>query len=223
MSIDPRTLKQLLQLQLLNKLDLSLSSSDGTTSSDNKADTSFDDILKNLLGQQSAAALPSNDFNSNAFNSPFASGSLGFYPPSLSSPSAYDPLIDQASKQYGVESSLIKAVIDAESSFKNHEVSSAGAKGLMQLMDDTGRGLGVTDPFDPQQNIQAGTHFLADLLKSYNGSESMALAAYNGGPGRLTNLGITNEKQLIAKYNQLPQETQKYVHKVLQLKQDYQI
>jgi soluble lytic murein transglycosylase-like protein len=220
MSIDPRTLKQLLQLQLLNKLDLSLSSSDGTSSFNNKADTSFDDILKNLLGQQTAA-LPSNDYNSNSINSPLASGSLGYYPPSLSSPSSYDPLIDQASKQYGVESSLIKAVIDAESSFKNHEVSTAGAKGLMQLMDDTSRGLGVTDPFDPQQNIQAGTHFLAELLKSYNGSEPMALAAYNGGPGRLANLGITNEKQLIAKYNQLPQETQKYVHKVLQLKHGY--
>jgi soluble lytic murein transglycosylase-like protein len=223
MSIDPRTLKQLLQLQLLNKLDLSLSSSDSTTASDNKADTSFDDILKNLLEQQPAAALPLSDNDANPLNSRLASGSLGFYPPSLSSPSSYDPLIDQASKQYGVDSSLIKAVIDTESSFKNHEISSSGAKGLMQLMDDTGRGLGVTDPFDPQQNIQAGTHFLADLLKSYNGSESMALAAYNGGPGRLANLGITNENQLAAKYHLLPQETQKYVHKVLQLKQDYQI
>jgi soluble lytic murein transglycosylase-like protein len=218
MSIDPRTLKQLLQLQILSKLNLS--SSDSSTSTEDSTDSSFNDLLQSLL-TQSLPAQSSAEAPSNIAASRLASGSFGFYPPSLSGPSSYDPLIQQASNQYGVETSLIKAVIDAESSFQNHDISSAGAKGLMQLMDDTGRGLGVTDPFDPQQNIQAGTHYLSDLLKNYSGSESMALAAYNGGSGRLARLGITNEQQLYEKYDQLPQETQQYVQKVLQLKNNY--
>jgi soluble lytic murein transglycosylase-like protein len=218
MSIDPRTIKQLLQLQILSKLNLT--SNDSTTSSQDSSEASFDDLLQTILGQ-SLSAQPTIGGQTNAAASLLASGNFAFYPPSLSGPSSYDPLIEQASNQYGVDSSLIKAVIDAESSFNSHAVSSAGAKGLMQLMDNTGQGLGVTDPFDPQQNVQGGTHFLSDLLKNYNGSEAMALAAYNGGPGRLARLGITNEQQLFEKYNQLPQETQKYVHKVLQLKQSY--
>jgi soluble lytic murein transglycosylase-like protein len=220
MSIDPRTMKQLLQLQILNKLNLS--SNDSTISSDDSSDTSFNDLLQSLLGQ-AGPTQPADDGQSTKVASLLTSGNFGLYPASLSGPTSYDPLIDQAGKQYAVETSLIKAVIDAESSFNSHAVSSAGAKGLMQLMDDTGRGLGVTDPFDPQQNIQGGTHFLSDLLKNYNGSEAMALAAYNGGPGRLARLGISNEQQLFEKYNQLPQETQKYVHKVLQLKQSYAV
>jgi soluble lytic murein transglycosylase-like protein len=218
MSIDPRTIQQLLQLQILSKLNLT--SNDATTSSEDSTDTTFNDLLQSLLGQ-ALPTQPSTNGQTNTAASLLASGNFGFYPHSLSSPSSYDPLIEQAGQQYGVEPSLIKAVIDAESSFNSHAVSSAGAKGLMQLMDDTGLGLGVTDPFDPQQNVQGGTHFLADLLKNYNGSEAMALAAYNGGPGRLARLGITNEQQLYDKYSQLPQETQKYVQKVLQLKQSY--
>jgi soluble lytic murein transglycosylase-like protein len=217
MSIDPRTLSQLLQLQIYSKLNLS--SNDSANSSDDTSDTSFNDLLQSLLSQ-SLQMQPAGTDQTNAA-SLLASSSFGFYPPALSGPSSYDPLIEQAGAQYGVDSSLIKAVVDAESSFQNHVVSSAGAKGLMQLMDDTAKDLGVTDSFDPQQNIQAGTRYLSDLLKNYNGSESMALAAYNGGSGRLARLGITNEQQLYEKYDQLPQETQNYVQKVLQLKNNY--
>jgi soluble lytic murein transglycosylase-like protein len=216
MGIDPRTLSQLLQLQISGKLNLS--SNDTAISSNDTSDTSFNDLFQSLLSQ-SLQTQPASMEQTNAAASLLASSQ--FYPPALSSPSSYDPLIQQASTQYGVDSSLIKAVVDAESSFQNHVVSSAGAKGLMQLMDDTAKGLGVTDSFDPQQNIQAGTRYLSDLLKNYNGSESMALAAYNGGSGRLARLGITNEQQLYEKYDQLPQETQNYVQKVLQLKNNY--
>ncbi|WP_227013925.1 lytic transglycosylase domain-containing protein [Paenibacillus psychroresistens] len=218
MSIDPRTLSQLLQLQILGKLNLS--SDNSSIPSDDTLDSSFNDLLQSLLGQYAQTQPASSDPISTT-SSLLASGNFGFYPPALSGPSSYDPLIEQASSQYGVDSSLIKAVVDAESSFQNHVVSSAGAKGLMQLMDDTARGLGVTDSFDPQQNIQAGTRYLSDLLRNYNGSESMALAAYNGGSGRLARLGITNEQQLNEKYGLLPQETQRYVQKVLQLKNNY--
>jgi len=219
MSIDPRIMAQLIRLQMATTLNLG--SDDSSSITKDTGTNSFNDVLKQFLNSDSSDSLL-HSTTSSSVTSLLASGSFGFYPPALNSPSAFDPLISQASNQYGVNSSLIKSVIDAESSFKTHEVSTSGAKGLMQLMDDTGKGLGVTDPFDPQQNIQAGTHFLADLLKQYNGSEATALAAYNAGPGRLASLGITNEQQLMAKFTQLPMETQKYVPKVLNLMQGYQ-
>jgi soluble lytic murein transglycosylase-like protein len=146
----------------------------------------------------------------------------GYVPnPTVGKPSSFDPLIAQASAVYGVDPSLVKAVIHQESSFNPYAVSSAGAKGLMQLMDDTGDGLGVTDPFDPQQNVHAGTQFLAGLLRKYNGNEGVALAAYNAGPGRVDRLGIRTDADLAAKLRQLPQETQQYVARVLALKDQY--
>jgi soluble lytic murein transglycosylase-like protein len=91
----------------------------------------------------------------------------------------------------------------------------------MQLMDDTARGLGVTDSFDAQQNIHGGTKFLKYLLQKYNGNEAVALAAYNAGPGRIDQLGITNDRELKAKYKLLPRETQDYVMRVMEKKQNY--
>lgn len=130
---------------------------------------------------------------------------------------AFDGWIEGASKQYGVDSALVKAVIETESGFRPDAVSHAGAKGLMQLMDGTARELGVTNPFDPKQNIFGGTKYLAALLRKYNGNEKVALAAYNAGPGRIDRLGIANEIDLMEKYHQLPAETQQYVRKVTSL------
>src|SRR5690606_38969095 len=105
-----------------------------------------------------------------------------------------------------------------ESGFRPDAVSGAGAKGLMQLMDGTARGLGVTDSFDPAQNIDGGTKYLAMLLRKYDGHEQVALAAYNAGPGRVDRAGIGTNEQLIANLEALPEETQRYVAKVLQAK-----
>jgi len=217
MSIDPRTLEQLLRLQMTSKLNFN--ANDSAADSTDSTDASFGGILQQLLDNHLSASTPNktNGTSPASTASLLASGNFGFYPPAPSSPTAYDSLIDQSAGKYGVDSSLIKSVINAESSFNPHAVSSSGAKGLMQLMDGTGAGLGVTDPFDPQQNIDAGTHFLSDLLKQYSGSEATALAAYNAGPGRLASLGIANEQQLIDNYKQLPQETQNYVPKVLRM------
>ncbi|MFD2612769.1 lytic transglycosylase domain-containing protein [Paenibacillus gansuensis] len=136
---------------------------------------------------------------------------------------AYNTLIQGAASRYGVSESLVKAVIRSESSFDPDVVSSAGAKGLMQLMDGTAESLGVTNSFDPAQNIDGGTKYLADLLRKYDGNTAVAVAAYNCGPGRIDRLGIHNDADLFASFDKLPGETQKYVTKVLRAKQEYMI
>lgn len=133
-----------------------------------------------------------------------------------------DELISKASRSYGVSESLIKAVIETESSFNASTVSSAGAKGLMQLMDGTARGLGVSDSFDPAQNIDGGTRYLSYQLQRFNGNEKTALAAYNAGPGRIKRLGISNDQQLMDKLDLLPRETQNYIRKIETARSKYE-
>jgi soluble lytic murein transglycosylase-like protein len=259
-NIDPSTIKQLLQLQLLNRMDLIAS---GPGEGDDSADSlDFAGLLQSLLAEQGAsaetaagsspsAALPAlaalgpnrlADVFGNWAGSPVMAdpAAYGYKPaasglkpavwrgrgsfaadPAAGRPSSYEPLIEQASAAYGVEPSLVKAVIHQESAYNPYAVSAAGAKGLMQLMDDTGRELGVTDPFDPQQNVHAGTQFLASLLRKYKGNEGVALAAYNAGPGLVDKLGIRTDADLAAKLGLLPQETQHYVQRVLALKDQY--
>lgn len=134
----------------------------------------------------------------------------------------YQPLISNASAQYGVDESLIQAVIQAESDYNPNAVSHAGAKGLMQLMDQTAQGLGVADSFDPVQNVDGGTKFLSGLLRKYDGNVGVALAAYNAGPGRIDRLGISTDAELMQRLGELPQETQGYVTKVLGLRAAYE-
>ncbi|MEK3984374.1 lytic transglycosylase domain-containing protein [Paenibacillus sp. FSL K6-3166] len=138
-------------------------------------------------------------------------------------PTSYDDLIQTASAKYGVPVDLIKAVIDTESSFNPNVVSSAGAKGLMQLMDGTARGLGVSDSFDPAQNIDGGVRYLSYQLKRFDGQEKMALAAYNAGPGRVINLGVSNDQELLEKLTLLPKETQSYLTKIERARAEYAV
>jgi soluble lytic murein transglycosylase-like protein len=121
-----------------------------------------------------------------------------------------EPIIAKASNRYGVDAGLIKAVIKAESNFNPKAVSSAGARGLMQLMPATARGLGVSDSFDPEQNVMAGTRFLRDLLDRYNGNIDSTLAAYNWGPGNVDKHPAS-----------LPRETRNYLTRVKQLYTSY--
>ncbi|HEY4431520.1 MAG TPA: lytic transglycosylase domain-containing protein [Paenibacillus sp.] len=138
-------------------------------------------------------------------------------------PTSYDDLIETASAKYGVPVDLIKAVIDTESSFNPNVVSSAGAKGLMQLMDGTARGLGVSNSFDPAQNIDGGVRYLSYQLKRFDGQENMALAAYNAGPGRVIDLGVSNDQELLEKLSLLPKETQSYLTKIERARAQYAV
>lgn len=115
--------------------------------------------------------------------------------------SAYETIIQQAAAEYGVDPSLIRAVIQAESNFNPNATSPAGAQGLMQLMPLHG----LANPYDPKENIMYGTKYLAQQIKTF-GSVELGLAAYNAGPGNVKKYG-----------NKIPpfEETQNYVKKVL--------
>ena len=116
-----------------------------------------------------------------------------------------DQLIDQNSKTQGVKPELIRAVISQESANRPCAVSPKGAQGLMQLMPATADQFGVSDPFDPKQNVEAGTKLLKQLLAKYGGDVSLTLSAYNAGSGRVDRDGGVP---------QIP-ETQKYVTDIL--------
>ena len=97
----------------------------------------------------------------------------------------YEPLIIQASTKYSVDPDLVRAVIKVESNFNNRAVSPKGAQGLMQLMPQTARELGVNDPFEPESNIHGGVLYLSRLLDILNGDFQLSLAAYNAGLERV--------------------------------------
>lgn len=125
----------------------------------------------------------------------------------------YMQLIQNASAEYNIPVNLILGVIKAESDFDPNSVSYAGAKGLMQLMPANCAEDGVTDPFDPAQNINAGTAEIARFLSQYNGDVKLALAAYNTGPGNLEKRNVLSSQS--PEYQTVPQVVRDYVDRVL--------
>lgn len=124
-------------------------------------------------------------------------------------PKTPEQLLEEAAAKHGIPASFVKLVARAESAFNPKAVSHKGAIGLMQLMPDTAKSLGVSDPFDPAQNAEAGTRHLKELLAKYEDYPDQlrrALAAYNAGAGA------------VQKYNGVPpyRETQAYVDKIVE-------
>ena len=122
-----------------------------------------------------------------------------------------DDAADKASKKYGVDKSLIMAVIKQESDFNPKATSNAGAMGLMQLMPGTAKELGVSDAYNVEQNVDGGTKYLKGLLDMYGNTKELALAAYNAGPGALQNRGVKATGDI----SKLSHETTDYVQKVM--------
>jgi soluble lytic murein transglycosylase-like protein len=112
----------------------------------------------------------------------------------------YDNLIYAIARNQGMNPSVIKGIIEVESGYNPNARSSKGAMGLMQLMPQTAQDLGVSDPWDPMENITAGTKYISWLLRKYNGNLTLALAAYNAGPAAVDTCGGIPPYQETADY-----------------------
>jgi len=126
-------------------------------------------------------------------------------------PSSIDALVTGASQANGVPAGLVRAVLMAESAGNPSAISVAGAQGLMQLMPGTSAGCGISNPFDPTENVQCGTGYLHSLLHHYHNNVTLAVAAYNAGPGA------------VDRYHGVPPypETRAYVVRVLNAYHSY--
>lgn len=179
---------------LKNLLGVSTSSGSRTISADE---------LKNMLNNGTSYAATINKVSGTSSKSAALKSSTGS--------AEIDAAIQKYANKYGVDANLIRSIIKAESDFNPNCTSSVGAQGLMQLMPENSRYYGVTDPYDIDQNINAGTQLLKQYLNMYNGDTQMALAAYNAGPGTLKTRGVTSSNH----FYKLPTETRNYVPKVM--------
>jgi len=256
-SLDIQSLKSLLEIQALQTLGATTSSSTNSLTSNN---TIFSDMIHEILGDASTASnaklssllatgttnytdfanqlgqlaslsdqntlesllykgpnavfVPESvkqalansptDTKLNSYVSDDVIGSTA-YANTLAGANQYAAIIEKAAATYNVPAKLIAAVIKQESNFNPTVISRAGAQGLMQLMPKTAQYLGVTNAFDPEQNIMAGANYLRQMLDKFNNDPALALAAYNAGASRVT------------KYGGIPpfKETQNYVKKVM--------
>ena len=134
----------------------------------------------------------------------------------------YDHIIRRKSDKYNVEPAIIKAVITAESNWDPQAISKKGAIGLMQLMPSTAKEMKITDPYDPEENIEAGTRYLRYLLDRFKEDLDLALAAYNAGPSRVEKAGgipsILETKTFVRSvksfYKDLSRNTMKPIYKI---------
>jgi soluble lytic murein transglycosylase-like protein len=160
------------------------------------------------MGAARSAAAEVNQYLSRESNSQAPPSNINFLRSSAPvSPEAVDSAIEQAAARHNVDPNLVRSVIKVESNFNPNAVSRKGAMGLMQLMPATARSLHVSNPFDPQQNVDAGVRHLKQLLESYGGNVRLGLAAYNAGSGAVArSAGVPNFS-----------ETRNYVRRITEL------
>jgi soluble lytic murein transglycosylase-like protein len=161
----------------------------------------LDNRYKLVRKEDGTAINPASNYNAKVFM------------PSQEDIEKYANIITTASKAYGVDASLVHAVISAESAYNRYAVSRTGAMGLMQLMPDTARRYGVQNMMDPTENIHGGVRYLRDLLAMFKGRVDLAIAAYNAGENAVVRYG-----HKIPPYA----ETRHYVPKVLAFYKNFQ-
>ena len=163
---------------------------------------SFENVLKNSTGVKFGDLLtrPVTKVNANIYSAQAETGAE-----KISTREQIKNIVFRAAKKHGVDEKLVNALIKQESGFNPNAKSKVGDMGLMQLMPATAKGLGVTNPMDPEQNVEGGVKYLKSMLNKYNGNVILALAAYNAGPGA------------VDKYDGVPpyKETQNYVKSIL--------
>ena len=165
---------------------------------------SFDSVLKNSSTVKFGDLLvkPTKQVNANIYTQQVSQQANNT---PISPKEKIKNIISFAAKKHGVDEKLVNALVQQESGFNPNAKSKVGAMGLMQLMPATAKGLGVTNPMDPEQNVEGGVKYLKSMLDKYNGNIILALAAYNAGPGA------------VDKYDGVPpyKETQNYVKSIL--------
>jgi len=169
---------------------------------------SFDSVLKSSAKVKFGDLLtnPSTRVNANIYTAKAENaGKTIATTEKISAKDKIKSMVNKISKKHGVDEKLVNALINQESGFNPNAKSRVGAMGLMQLMPSTAKGLGVTNPMDPEQNIEGGVKYLKSMLNKYNGNIILALAAYNAGTGA------------VDKYDGVPpyKETQNYVKSIL--------
>lgn len=181
-------------IKLLSQYSQLNNASSVTSSSQNSGAVNFNETLNNILTGKTSGLNSLEDLYKAASTKSS----------NIKTSAELEAIFQKAAETYDVPVELLKAVGKAESNFNPDAVSRCGAMGIMQLMPATAQSLGVTDAFDPEQNIMGGAKYLSDKLKAYDGDITLALAAYNAGPGN------------VAKYGGVPpfKETQNYIKKI---------